>query len=87
MTEMNGQVPLQISVEPVRTHSAQAYEIANAITATLLNAEAGLSWLSAQPPDLEGVRRALNSIANDSKRAGEVVVRLQALMNECAQSG
>jgi hypothetical protein len=66
----------QTSAEFVRAHSA----IVNALTATIMNAEAGLNWLSAQPPDLDEVRRALNYIANDGKRAGEVVVRLRAPM-------
>jgi len=67
-----GEAPMQTSAEVVRTYSAMV----DALTATVINAEAGLSWLSAQPPDLEGVRQALNGIANDGKRAGEIVVRL-----------
>lgn len=77
MTETNGQVPLQTSAELVRNYGT----IANAITATVLNAQAGLDWLNAQPPDLEEVRRSLNSIANDGKRAGEVIVRVGSPMN------
>jgi hypothetical protein len=71
-----GEAPMQASAEFVRTYSA----IADVLTATGLNAQAGLNWLSAQPPDLEEVRRALNAIANDGKRAGEIVVRLRAPM-------
>jgi hypothetical protein len=59
----------------------QAHEIVDAITAAVTNAEAGLNWLSAEPPDLEEVRQALNRIASDGKRAAEIVVRLRALMN------
>jgi hypothetical protein len=69
-----GEATLQTSAEFVRTYSA----IVNALTATAINAEAGLNWLSAKPPDLEEVRRALNTITNDATRAGEIVVRLQA---------
>jgi hypothetical protein len=75
---INGRVPLQISSELALTYIA----IANAITATVLNAQAGLEWLSAQPPDLEEVRWSLNSVANDGKRAAEVIVRLRALMGD-----
>lgn len=75
-TETNGQVHMQASAELVHTYSV----IANAITATLINAQAGLDWLNAQQLDLDEVRQSLNSIANDSKRAGEVIVRLRALM-------
>ncbi|MBB4371923.1 hypothetical protein GGD63_004724 [Bradyrhizobium sp. cir1] len=70
----NGEAPLQTSADFVGTHSA----VVNALTATIMNAEAGLSWLSAQPPDLEEVRRTLNTIANDGERMVEIVVRLRA---------
>ena len=70
--------------EFVRTYNAQAHEITNAITAVVINAEAGLRLLRAQSPDLEVVRQALNSIANDGKRAGDIVVRTRALMNKVA---
>jgi hypothetical protein len=76
LDDAKGEAPLQTSAEFVRTYSA----IVDALTATILNAEAGLNWLSTQPPDLEEVRRALNTIANDGKRAGEIVVRLRVPM-------
>jgi hypothetical protein len=85
--DTKGQVPLQTSVEFLRTYDAHAHEIVDAITAAVTNAQAGLNWLSAQPVDLEEVRRALNRIAKDGKRAGEIIVRLRALMNEGADSG
>ena len=69
----NREARMQTSPEFVRTYGA----IVNALTAALLNAEAGLNWLSAQPPDLGEVRRAVNGIATDTKRAGEIVVRLR----------
>ncbi|WP_156944601.1 hypothetical protein [Bradyrhizobium sp. Ec3.3] len=64
------------SAESVRTYSA----IVNVLTATEMNAQAGLNWLSAQPPDLEQVRQALDAIVNVGKRTGEIVVRLRASM-------
>ena len=73
--------------EFVRTYNAQAHEITNAITAVVINAEAGSTWLCAEPPDLEGVRLALDGIASDGKRAAELVVRLRALMNKVVDSG
>jgi hypothetical protein len=81
MTGTNGGAPLEVSAELVRTYSA----VVNAITANALNAQAGIEWLSAQPPNLEEVRRSLDSIANDGKRAGEVVVRLRSLMAKVPQ--
>ncbi|MGY3238497.1 hypothetical protein ACVWZ4_000870 [Bradyrhizobium sp. USDA 4472] len=67
---------LQTTVDSLRTHTAAI----NALTATIINAQAALNWLSAQPPDLEEVRRALDAIANDGKRAGELVLQLRAPM-------
>jgi hypothetical protein len=78
MTGTNGGPPLEASAELMRTYSA----IINAMTANVLNAQAGFEWLSAQPPNLEETRRSLNRIANDAKRAGEVIVRLRSLMEK-----
>ena len=82
VSDAKGQVPLQISTEFVRIYNAQAHEIVDAITAAVTNAEAGLNWLCAEPPDLEGVRHALNGIASDGMRAAEIIFRLRALMND-----
>ena len=82
MSDANGQVPLQTLAEFVRSYHAQAHEMPDAIAAAVTNAQAGLNWLNAQPLDLEEVRKALNSIVNDGKRACEIVVRLRALMNK-----
>ena len=69
-------LPFLASAEFVRTCVAPVHKIANAIAPTVTNAHTGLNWLRAQPLDLEGVRRLLFSIANDGRRAGEIVVRL-----------
>ncbi|MBB4373707.1 hypothetical protein GGD63_006535 [Bradyrhizobium sp. cir1] len=75
-----GEAPLQTSAEVVRTYSA----VVDALTAAILNAEAALNWLGTQPPDLEEARRALSTIANDGKRAGEIIARLRAPMQDDA---
>ena len=75
-------MPLQTSAEFVRTHNAQAHEIIDAITAAVISAQAGLNWLRAEAPDLEEVRQVLDFIAGDGKRAAEIVIRLQALMEK-----
>jgi len=75
-----GEAPLQTSADFVCTYSA----VVDALTATILNAEAALKWLGTQPPDLEEARRALNTIAKDGKRAGELIVRLRAPMQDDA---
>jgi hypothetical protein len=70
--------------EFARIYNADAREITNAITAVVINAAAVLQLLRAQSPDLEVARQALNNIANDGKRAGDIVVRTRALMKKVA---
>src|ERR1700739_3210295 len=80
VNDAKGQVPLQTTAEFERTYNAQAHEIVDAMTAAVANAQAGLNWLRAEPPDLEEVRQVLNLIARDGKRAAEIVIRLHALI-------
>jgi PAS domain S-box-containing protein len=54
------------------------HEISQPIAATVTNAEAGLNWLGAQPPNLEGVRQTLGCIISDGVRAGDVIDRIRA---------
>jgi len=60
----------------------QAHEIVDAITAAVTRAQAGLNWLRAEPPDLEEIRQVLNFIVSDGKRAAEIVIRFQALIEK-----
>ena len=80
MSDVNGKVPPQISADFLSTCNVQTHEIVDAIAAAVTNAHAGLNWLRTPPLDLEEARRALNRIATDSKRAGEIIARLRALM-------
>jgi hypothetical protein len=82
VSDAKGQVPLQTSAELLRIYNAQAHEIVDAITAAVTRAQAGLNWLRAEPPDLEEVRQMLYCIASDGKRAAEIVIRLQALIEK-----
>jgi PAS domain S-box-containing protein len=59
-----------------------AHEVNQPITATVTNAEAGLSWLAAQPPNLEQVRQSLDSIVSDGVRAGDVIGRIRAFVRK-----
>jgi PAS domain S-box-containing protein len=59
-----------------------AHEVNQPITATVANAEAGLSWLGAQPPNLEQVRQSLEGIVSDGLRAGDVIGRIRALVRK-----
>jgi PAS domain S-box-containing protein len=59
-----------------------AHEVNQPIAAVITNADAGLRWLAAQPPDLEEARQALGRIINGGNRAGEVIDRIRALVKK-----
>jgi C4-dicarboxylate-specific signal transduction histidine kinase len=56
------------------------HEIRQPMTADATNAEAGLSWLSAVPPNLEEARRAFNRIIDSAMRGGEITTRIRGLV-------
>jgi C4-dicarboxylate-specific signal transduction histidine kinase len=60
--------------------SASIAEINQTITAVVMNAEAALRLLGAQPNDPEAVRRLLVCIVKDGMRTGDVVNRTRALI-------
>jgi PAS domain S-box-containing protein len=57
-----------------------AHEVNQPLGAIVTSAAAGERWLAAQPPQMDKVRRALERIASDGKRAAEVIRRIRALM-------
>jgi signal transduction histidine kinase len=59
-----------------------AHEVKQPMTVTLTNAQAALRWLDRKPPELEEVRKALNGIVKESKRAGDVTDRIRALLKK-----
>jgi NO-binding membrane sensor protein with MHYT domain len=59
-----------------------AHEINQPITAVVTNADAGLMWLAAQPPDLEEVQDAFDRVIKAAKQAGEVIGRIRALVKK-----
>jgi PAS domain S-box-containing protein len=59
-----------------------AHEVRQPIAAAVTNAQAALRWLSAQPPDLEEVRRALGRIVKEGNRASDVIGRIRALIKK-----
>jgi PAS domain S-box-containing protein len=61
-----------------------AHEINQPIAATVANAQAGLNWLGAQPPNLEQVRQTLGWIISDSMRAGDIISRIRALIRKAS---
>jgi PAS domain S-box-containing protein len=59
-----------------------AHEVNQPIAATVINAEAALRWLGAQPPDLKEVREALGLIVEDGTRAGSIIGGIRALIKK-----
>jgi PAS domain S-box-containing protein len=59
-----------------------AHEVSQPITAMITGAEAALRWQSAQPPELEKARKSINCVADDGRRAKEVIGRIRALINK-----
>jgi NO-binding membrane sensor protein with MHYT domain len=57
-----------------------AHEINQPITAATTNANAGLLWLAAEPPDLNEVRDAFDRIIKAGRQAGEVISRIRAFI-------
>jgi C4-dicarboxylate-specific signal transduction histidine kinase len=64
--------------------SASIGEINQPNSAVVMNAEAALRLLLAQPTDPEAVRRLLACIVKDGLRAGDIVNRSRALIEESA---
>jgi hypothetical protein len=62
--------------------SASIAEINQPISAVVMNAEAALRLLLAQPTDTEAVRRLLACIVKDGMRAGDIVDRTRALIKK-----
>ena len=64
--------------------SASLGEINQPISALVLNAEAALQLLRAQPTNTEAVRRLLECIVKDGMRTGDIVHRTRALIERAA---
>jgi PAS domain S-box-containing protein len=59
-----------------------AHEVKQPIAASVTNAQAGMRWLGAQPPNLEEAREAFARIVQAGMRAREVVDRIQSLFRK-----
>ena|ERR1700742_631712 len=69
------QMPTPSPSEPVS--DMKIHEAIDALSAVLLNAQAGLHWLGAETPNLERALKAFNNIAGDAMRVAEMVQRLR----------
>ncbi|WP_395665744.1 PAS domain S-box protein [Methylocella sp.] len=56
-----------------------AHEVNQPLASVVTNGEAGLRWLSRDPPRLDAVRASLEKTIAGARRASEVVARLRAL--------
>jgi PAS domain S-box-containing protein len=63
-----------------------AHEIKQPIAANVTNAQAGLRWLSVDPPDWERARRAFDWIVKDANRASEVTNWIRGLIKNAPPS-
>ena len=59
-----------------------AHEVNQPLGAVMFNAEACLSWLDGDRPNMSEARAALERIVRDGTRAGEVIRRIRALANK-----
>ena len=56
-----------------------AHEVNQPLAATVINGNASLRWLAAQPPNLGEARQAIERIVNDANRAADVIARVRSL--------
>ena len=61
-----------------------AHEVNQPLGAIVTSAGSCARWLASHPPDMEKARRALERIANDGRRAAEVIKRIRSLMKRQA---
>jgi C4-dicarboxylate-specific signal transduction histidine kinase len=59
-----------------------AHEVNQPLMAVVLNGDACLRWLAAEPPNLDEARRAVERIVEEGTRAGEIVRRIRALSTQ-----
>lgn len=56
-----------------------AHEINQPLAAVVTNGDAGLRWLSREPPNIDAVRLSVEKMIANGRRASDVVARLRAL--------
>lgn len=56
-----------------------AHEVNQPLAAVVTNGEAGLRWLSRQPPNIEAVRTSVERTIANGRRASDVIARLRDL--------
>jgi C4-dicarboxylate-specific signal transduction histidine kinase len=61
-----------------------AHEVNQPLAAVVMNANAGLRWLAAEPPNLEEAEAAMQRVISDGNRASDVISRIRGLLRKGA---
>jgi C4-dicarboxylate-specific signal transduction histidine kinase len=59
-----------------------SHEVNQPLAALVTNADACMMWLASEPPNLEEVRAAVDSIAQEGTRASEIVQRIRGMFTK-----
>jgi signal transduction histidine kinase len=59
-----------------------AHEVNQPLAAVVINGNAGLRWLAADPPNLEEARATFQRVIVDGHRAGDVISRIRGLVRK-----
>jgi signal transduction histidine kinase len=59
-----------------------AHEVNQPLAAVVTNGNAGMRWLSADPPNFDEAREALRCIVRDGNRAADVIARIRAILKK-----
>lgn len=62
--------------------AALAHELNQPLTAVVSNAQAAIRFAKGRPPDLTEIQETLVDIADDGKRAGEIIARLRSMVSQ-----
>jgi len=61
-----------------------AHEVNQPLAAVVINGNAALRWLAADPPNLEEARAAMQRVISDGNRASDVTGRIRRLLRKTA---
>ncbi len=56
-----------------------AHEVNQPLAATVINGNACVRWLAAEPPNLDEARQAVTRLVKDANRASEIIAQVRAL--------
>lgn len=59
-----------------------AHDVSQPLSSVILNGNAGLRWLTADPPNVERARRTFERIVRDAHFAGDIIGRIRTLVRK-----